>query len=76
MLQEVSIEARPTPLRVGADERFTGRGLTMAFLDSGFYPHPDLQPENRVLVANSSCLANNVRTANSPNEPPDESPHY
>jgi serine protease AprX len=40
----------PTPLRVGADERFTGRGVTIAFLDSGFYPHPDLiEPENRVL---------------------------
>ena len=40
----------PTPLRVGADERFTGRGVTIAFLDSGFYPHPDLtKPHNRVL---------------------------
>ncbi|HMV83221.1 MAG TPA: S8 family serine peptidase [Blastocatellia bacterium] len=40
----------PTPLRVGADERFTGRGVTIAFLDSGFYPHPDLvKPHNRIL---------------------------
>src|SRR6185436_18404668 len=39
----------PTPLRVGADERFTGRGVTIAFLDSGFYFHPDLtQPHNRI----------------------------
>jgi serine protease AprX len=39
----------PTPLRVGADERFTGRSVTIAFIDSGFYPHPDLtQPHNRV----------------------------
>lgn len=39
-----------TPLRVGADERFTGRGVTIAFLDSGFYPHPDLvEPRNRIL---------------------------
>ncbi|HMV86659.1 MAG TPA: S8 family serine peptidase [Blastocatellia bacterium] len=39
----------PTPLRLGADERFAGRGTTIAFLDSGFYPHPDLtQPQNRV----------------------------
>ena len=54
MLQEVSIEVPPTPLRVGADERFTGRGVTIAFLDSGFYPHPDLtQPENRVLCYTS-----------------------
>lgn len=54
MLQEVSIEVPPTPLRVGADERFTGSGVTIAFLDSGFYPHPDLtQPENRVLCYTS-----------------------
>lgn len=40
----------PTPLRVGADERFAGRGVTIAFLDSGFYPHPDLiEPRNRIL---------------------------
>jgi serine protease AprX len=40
----------PTPLRVGADERFSGRGVAIAFLDSGFYPHPDLvEPHNRIL---------------------------
>src|SRR6478672_5378745 len=31
-----------TPLRLDADERFTGKGVTIAFLDSGFYPHVDL----------------------------------
>ncbi|MFN2531178.1 MAG: S8 family serine peptidase [Pyrinomonadaceae bacterium] len=41
----------PTPLRMGADVRFTGRGVTMAFLDSGFYAHKDLtQPMNRILA--------------------------
>ncbi|MCA1594285.1 MAG: S8 family serine peptidase [Acidobacteria bacterium] len=41
----------PTPLRMGADERFTGRGVTVAFLDSGFYAHPDLTtPHNRILA--------------------------
>ena len=40
----------PTPLRLGADERFRGRGVTIAFLDSGFYPHPDLvEPRTRIL---------------------------
>ena len=40
----------PTPLRLGADDRFRGRGVTIAFLDSGFYAHPDLvEPRNRVL---------------------------
>jgi serine protease AprX len=41
----------PTPVRLRADERYTGRGVTIAFLDSGFYPHPDLtSPENRILA--------------------------
>ena len=41
----------PTWLRLGADERFTGRGVTIAFLDSGFYQHPDLTtPQSRILV--------------------------
>lgn len=39
------------PLRLDADERFTGEGVTMAFLDSGFYPHVDLTtPENRIIA--------------------------
>lgn len=32
----------PTPERVGARADFTGRGVTIAFIDSGFYAHPDL----------------------------------
>ena len=41
----------PTPLRMNADERFTGRGVTIAFLDSGFYAHPDLtNPTDRILA--------------------------
>ncbi|HEY0430992.1 MAG TPA: S8 family serine peptidase [Pyrinomonadaceae bacterium] len=41
----------PTPLRLNADERFTGRGVTIAFLDSGFYAHDDLtKPENRIVA--------------------------
>jgi serine protease AprX len=44
----------PTPLRMDADERFTGRGVTIAFLDSGFYAHPDLtKPRNRILAYHS-----------------------
>jgi len=40
----------PTPLRIGASDRFRGRGVTIAFLDSGFYAHPDLvQPRDRIL---------------------------
>ncbi|MBI5472784.1 MAG: S8 family serine peptidase [Ignavibacteriae bacterium] len=32
----------PTPLRLNADPRFRGKGVTIAFIDSGFSPHPDL----------------------------------
>jgi serine protease AprX len=32
-----------TPERVGALDAYTGRGVTVAFVDSGFYAHPDLQ---------------------------------
>lgn len=40
-----------TPLRLDADDRFTGKGVTIAFLDSGFYPHADLTtPRNRILA--------------------------
>lgn len=39
----------PTPVRLGASERFRGRGVTIAFLDAGFYAHPDLTtPDDRI----------------------------
>ena len=48
----------PTPLRMGADQRFTGRGVTIAFLDSGFYAHPDLTtPRNRIRAYHSIFAA-------------------
>jgi len=46
--------ALPTPLSMDADERFTGRGVTIAFLDSGFYAHEDLTaPVNRIVAYHS-----------------------
>ena len=54
----------PTPLRLNADERFTGRGVTIAFLDSGFYAHDDLtKPENRIAAYHSIFDAENDRTS-------------
>lgn len=42
------------PLRLDADDRFTGQNITIAFLDSGFYPHPDLTtPTDRILAYHS-----------------------
>lgn len=31
----------PTADKLNADLRFTGKGVVLAFLDSGFFPHPD-----------------------------------
>lgn len=39
----------PTPLRLGASPRYRGRGVTVAFLDAGFFAHPDLvTPVDRI----------------------------
>jgi serine protease AprX len=39
----------PTPQRLGADPHFTGAGVTIAMVDAGFHPHPDLtRPRNRI----------------------------
>ena len=40
----------PTPLRVSAAPEWTGRGVCIAFIDSGFYPHPDFSRRVRVHV--------------------------
>jgi serine protease AprX len=53
-----------TPLRMDADFRFTGRGITIAFLDSGFYPHPDLtKPHNRILAYHSIVASEGDKTS-------------
>lgn len=54
----------PTPLRLRASPEFTGRGITIAFLDSGFYPHPDLMTPVERIKAYHSVLR--------PNESPKE----
>ena len=47
-------QALPTPVRLDADEGFRGRGITIAFLDSGFYAHSDLtEPVNRIVAYHS-----------------------
>src|ERR1700674_4458112 len=54
----------PTALRMNADERFTGRNVTIAFLDSGFYAHDDLtKPENRIVAYHSIFDAEDDRTS-------------
>jgi serine protease AprX len=47
-------QALPVPVRMDADKRFRGRGITIAFLDSGFYAHTDLtEPTNRIIAYHS-----------------------
>lgn len=39
----------PTPLRLDTHPRYTGKGITICFIDSGFFPHPDLiENRNRI----------------------------
>ncbi len=41
----------PIPVRLTAHPGYTGKGVTICMIDSGFYPHPDLtQPQNRILA--------------------------
>ena len=50
-ITETTEQALPVPVRMDADERYTGRGVTIAFLDSGFYSHKDLtEPVNRIVA--------------------------
>jgi len=50
-ITETIEQALPVPVRMDADERYTGRDVTVAFLDSGFYAHKDLiEPDNRILA--------------------------
>ncbi|MEM6318073.1 MAG: S8 family serine peptidase [Bacteroidota bacterium] len=43
------IRVLPTPIRLNANPKYTGKGVTICMIDSGFYPHPDLTiPNNRI----------------------------
>ena len=46
---ETAFGALPIPIRMHSDPNFKGKGITLAMIDSGFFPHPDLcQPHNRI----------------------------
>ncbi len=47
-----------TPERTGALTEYRGSGVTVAFIDSGFYPHPDL--EGRIVI-HADASTNHVR---------------
>lgn len=56
-LQKDGSRVLSTPLRLDANERFTGKNVTIAFLDSGFYPHVDLTTPNNRIVAYRNMTA-------------------
>ena len=59
----------PTHTRLDADPNYTGKGVTIAFLDSGFYPHPDLvEPVNRIAAYKDLTDASARFDANAANE--------
>lgn len=46
---EAGFGAIPTRLRLRANPHYAGTGITIAVLDAGFFPHPDLvEPRNRI----------------------------
>lgn len=46
---DAAFGALPTPLRMRADPRFTGAGVTVAVIDAAFHAHDDLvRPVNRI----------------------------
>ncbi len=44
----------PVGLRLGVDNRYDGHGVTIAFLDSGFSSHPDLEGRIKLYIDCSS----------------------
>lgn len=47
--ETAGLSVLPTPLRLNAHPDFTGKGVTVCLIDSGFYVHPDLEfPKNRI----------------------------
>lgn len=62
-----------TPQRVGALPQYSGRGVVMAFIDAGFYPHPDL--DGRVLLHVDASSNHVVEQAADAYEPSDLSWH-
>jgi serine protease AprX len=57
----------PTHIRLNADPNYTGKGVTVVFLDSGFYPHPDLLLPKKRIVAYKDL--SNERPSLDPKQP-------
>ncbi len=57
----------PIPERLNADESYTGKGVTICFIDSGFYLHPDIK-ERVTHVMDITNEHNTVEYFSHPNE--------
>ncbi|MEP6911833.1 MAG: S8 family serine peptidase [bacterium] len=59
----------PTFIRLNANPEYTGKGVTVAFLDSGFYPHPDLlEPANRIIAYHDLASERRCLLSSDPSE--------
>src|SRR5689334_12513542 len=66
----------PTGLRLNADQRFTGKNSTICFIDSGFYPHPDLvNIRNRIKAAIDISRPDNINYLNTIDQTGDDAWH-
>jgi serine protease AprX len=54
----------PIPQRLAAHPDYSGKGITICFIDSGFYPHPDIK--NRILCI-EDLSASNTSSVTVPN---------
>lgn len=68
VLPHISIDGYkilPIPQRLAANPDYSGKGITICFIDSGFYPHPDIK--NRILSIEdlSSSNTNAAKVSNS-----------
>jgi serine protease AprX len=60
----------PTHTRLGLDDRYSGKGVRIAFLDSGFYPHPDLvEPRDRIIAYHDVAGERTILEVGQPAEP-------
>lgn len=47
--ESAGLSVLPTPIRLNVHPDFTGQGVTICLIDSGFFIHPDLEfPQNRI----------------------------
>jgi len=56
----------PTGLRLDADARYTGKGIALCIIDSGFHPHPDLTATHNRILAHVDCSSGKAHLTDLP----------